>query len=77
MDFLWGFVKTPEIEGEGIVCFGRFRNPEDSEGVYHLGFYVDWKEAKNSVKDLCYWSRKHGLCIVGNIYDDARYENKK
>lgn len=75
--FCGDIVKTQEIEGEGIVCFGRFRNPEDSEGVYHLGFYVDWKKDKNSVKDLCYWSRKHGFCVVGNIYDDAGYENMK
>lgn len=44
--FCGDIVKTPEIEGEGIVCFGRFRNPEDSEGVYHWDFMLIGKRIK-------------------------------
>lgn len=52
----------------GIIKFGRHVQIV----MIELGFYVDWlgKETESFKTDICYWTEKRDVKVIGNIFDN-------
>lgn len=58
-------------DAKGIVKYGEYKNPCDDKHANHVGFYVEFREAKykdSMRKDLGYWLKVS--CVCGDIYEN-------
>lgn len=55
------------IESETfIVKYGRHGNTIKT----NLGFYVEWLEMDHYRTDICHWTEKRHIEVIGNIFDN-------
>ena len=56
----------------GVVKFGEYSNPFDTEYTKHIGFYVEWLNSFRCSlwrKNLGYWLNANAV-VVGNVFDN-------
>lgn len=64
-------VKEPDDKCIGIIKYGVYDNPFNSDGLGgHMGFYVDWQEGSIKLRrrDIMFWADK--VEVIGNVHDN-------
>lgn len=61
-------VKDTCTGAEGIVKFGRYRNPMDTDYTEHIGFFIHWDNLKLK-RDIGFWGNNGSLIVTGNIHE--------
>ncbi len=61
-------VKDTCTGAEGIVKFGRYRNPTDTDYTEHIGFFIHWDDLKLK-RDIGFWGNNGSLIVTGNIHE--------